>query len=229
MNKFKIRMALLSFVSIFFFRLGIFLLLGIVLMVIGIQVRTCFAVGIALVAFDFIASVIETVKMFRIIKMGGHPVIEQVNDAINSEDPYGAMDKVMENRSGDVDVAAGKMACVILKDWTKNDRVTSECVDKFEKMCGEYIAGEKKILEYGPVKDSSSYSFCLMRQYPLADGTQMRIFMALVFKASEEFSSLRGSFSSDELDEEFFSHVRSTEIYSILSSREFTSRQIGFE
>gem|GEM_PF-3290872 len=225
------RMALLSFVRLFFFQLGIFFLLGIVLMVIGLRVRTCFAIGIALIAFDFIASIIETVKMFRTLRMSDHPVISDVYKAINSEDPYGEMDKVVGDLNSDVDVVGGKLAVTILNSWIqKSEKTVPSCVDKFESLCQEPMPGEVVSLEYGPISDEDGkYSLCLIREYPVSGGRRVRIFMAMIFRTAEDISSLKGSFDSGSIEEDFFTYLRESGIYKRMSSEKIIDVRNGFE
>lgn len=231
MNKFKIRLAFVSFFGLFFFRLGIFLLLGIVLMVIGLRIRTCFAIGIALIAFDFIASVIETVKMFRTMRMSDHPVISDVYKAINTDDPYGEMDKVIDGLNSDPDVAGGKFAVAIMNSWvSKTEKTVPSCVEKFESLCHDPMPGEVLSLEYGPVSDEAGkYSLCLMKEYPVTGGHHVRLFMAMIFRQTDDISSLKGSFDSNSIEGDFFACVRDSEIYKRLSSEKILDVRNGFE
>ena len=231
MNMFKVRMAMLSFLSCFFVRLWFFLIAGIVLMVIGSQNRICLAVGVAFVVFDLLVSVIETVKMFMIIKMSKHPVIRRVNEAINSDDPMGEMDKLtMEGFDQDEDVAGGKLAAILLRQRAKMAKTAADHVEIFEQMCDEKIPGEVLIMECGPVEGKDEYAFCLTRKYPVMGGNaSYSVFMALIYKLNDENREIIEEIRSDEGDEAFFDRVVRSEGFAYADSNRIMDTRFGAE
>ena len=190
----------------------------------------CLAVGVASIAFDLIVSVIETVKMFMIIKLSGHPVIKDVNEAINSEDPYDAMDHVTDNIRKDPDVLGGRMAAMILKQRLKKERSLPECIRIFEEMCSEHISGEKIIFECGPLKDEKDkYSLCLIRDYPVTGGRRCRVFMSLIYKLSDVNSQITKNVTDSDIDSDIYEYVRDSDIFKIADDDKMRDVRTGFE
>jgi len=60
MNRFKIRLALLTFLTTMFVRLGIILFIGIALFIIGARINVCRIIGAALIMFVPIVSLIQS-------------------------------------------------------------------------------------------------------------------------------------------------------------------------
>ena len=229
MNKFKWRMAVMSFLSYFFLRLGIFLFAGLILCAFGTRNRMCLAIGVALIAFDLIVSIIETVKMFLIIRNSKHPYIRGVNDAINSDDPYGNMDRLTGALPDDPNVAGGKLAPIFLKQSLKNRHDAASCVEGFRNMCAEKVPHEVFIMQYGAVEDAKNkFSCTLIRKYPVSSGKVCHVYMSMIYdlRGLEEFT---GSVSSTEVEGDFFDHVIGTEVYKALVDHKMKDLITGFE
>ncbi|MCR5592201.1 MAG: hypothetical protein K6F79_00450 [Saccharofermentans sp.] len=230
MNKFKIRLALLSFVTTMFFRFGILFLAGVVLCIIGLRINVCLIAGAALLMFLFIVSIAQTVRTFSVLRTSEHPFMKDVYRAMNGKDPYTEIGKVIEDDvSGNENVAGGRLAAVFMKQSIGDSTSISRVVEVFDTFCTEKMPREELVYEYGPSKENDKeFVLCFTREYPVESGTNCQVFLAAVYYLDDENRNLSGVIRSTELESDFFEAIRDSEGYKYAEKYQFNDVRTGF-
>ena len=210
MNRFKIRLALLTFLTTMFVRLGIILFIGIALFIIGARINVCRIIGAALIMFVPIVSLIQSIRTFTVMKNSDHPFMKEINKAMNSNDPYGNIGKVVDEHSiPDENIAGSRIAPYFIKSTLSRFATIEECIDYFERTWEEKIPGEEFIFQYGVTAKPSEFILCFTRQFPSADSKQTGVIHASVVYTLD--TDLKGEIRSSECEENFFDAVRQSE------------------
>lgn len=230
MNKFKIRLALLSFITMLFIRCGILFVIGVALCIIGMRINICLIIGAALLMFLVIISIAQTVHTFSVMRTSEHPFMKDVYRAMNGKDPYTEVGKVIEDDiAGNEDVAGGRLASVFMRQRLNGATAISEFVEVFETFCEEKMPREELVFEYGPSKENDKeYVLCLTREYPVESGKNCQIFLAAVYYLDDENRDLSGLIRSTELETDFFDAVRESEGYKYAEQYQFNDVRTGF-
>ena len=123
MKNFKLLVILTGFLSALF-RFGIFILLGIILVVIGNAARAqmCIAVGGAFIAFAFLASVIDVIRMVHAMNTSDHPALADIRKAMESADSEAEMDKLMGQYGDDPGLIEARSARFYLQELLHEGR-----------------------------------------------------------------------------------------------------------
>lgn len=230
MNRYKIRLALLSFITTMFFRFGILFLAGVVLCIIGLRINICLIIGAALLMFLFIISITQVVRTFSVMRTSDHPFMKDVYRAMNGRDPYTEIGKMSDDDMRDnLDVAGGRFATVFMRQRLNNTTAIADFVDVFETFCKEKMPREELVYEYGPSKQNDKeFVLCLTREYPVEGGKKCQLFLAAVYYTDDENRNLSGVIRNSELETDFFDAVKESEGYKYAEQYQFNDVRTGF-
>ena len=161
-----------------------------------------------LVLFDFIASFIESVKVY--IKMGS-----KNHSGIYSFDMDEEIEKTNEEIFEIPEALSGRICVGKLREQLSNESTVEECVKAFEKICEDPIDDDEMLLfECGIYPWEGDYfSFSLTRQYPDGEDEFFQIKMELIFTADKENRKLFESVWDSRIKGEFFDYVRNSKAY----------------
>lgn len=168
----KKRIYIISFFTTFFIRLGIFLIAGIILCLIGTKYWQCLAVGVALIAFDFLASIIETVKLHLTLLRGGHPAVEDIRDALNSVNSEEEMQKMMDQIENNPDSLHARTGRYFLQGKLNDDSTAEDIVAAYEELCKDE---ELPNLTYDCNCENDEFVFCMTRDYENSEGEYFQL------------------------------------------------------
>ena len=207
MNKIRLQFAVVSYFFYFFLRFGWALLIGGLFCIFASDNRLLMATGMGLVLFDFIASFIESVRVF--LKMGqkNHPSM------------YGFdMDEQIEKNNEELfeipEALSGKICIQKLKEQLSDESTVEECVRAFEKICEDPIDDDMLLFECGIYPWEGDYfSFSLTRQYPDGADEFFQVKMELIFTADKENKKLFESAWDSRIKGDFFDYVRNSKSY----------------
>lgn len=226
MRSFKRTLFVMSFISNFFIRLGIFLILGIIFCVIGIKARICLGIGIGLIVFDFLVSLIETIMIFTTTKNSTTPIMKDLNDAINSEDGMSAMDSFLEKYS----LPTGNGTPIqtteerYLRTHLDDSSTVEDCVRVFKEMC-EFPIDDDLLLFECYVDPYDNYVFSLIRQYPNGEDEYYQLCLMLKFEVTKENRKLTESIWNDRVPD-FWEYIRNSKAYEYASTHESVKLEI---
>lgn len=222
MKSLKFKLALMLFMSTFFFRMGLFLVLGIILLLVGTRYPSFGYYGAACIVFDLIVSTVETFKCFRALKKSDHPVMEDLKKAMD--------ENRMDEFTSSLHSTAGRVCEYYLKKRIGKDSNVSECVDVFEAMCKteDSIQEDMLLFESGVYPtEGDTYTFSLTRQYPDGEGEYFQIYMRLKFEIKDEFKRLHESIWNEDMKIDFFEYVRKSESYKTIEGLKIKDIEIG--
>ncbi|HAW15962.1 MAG: hypothetical protein IJ869_03910 [Clostridiales bacterium] len=208
MLNFKRRLVFISFFTNFVFRLGIFLVAGIVLCILGVRYRMCLALGVAFIAFDLIVSILETVKMFRTINAGGHPAIEDLKEALNSYDSDEAMRKYAEEIENNPEAMSARVGRYFLQERLKEGCSAEDIVSAYEELCKDE---DEPNLTYDCLIQGNDLCFYMTKDYIKEDGEffQLRTVLKFDIPQKKTFECLL----SDKDKKAFLDGVRNSKGY----------------
>ena len=152
MKSFKFKLTASLFLSNFLIRLGFFLAAGILLIVFGIGHPVLIPYGLALIIFDLIVSVIETVKMIRAIDVSEHPAIQDLKRAMDGKSSGSFVSNIHST--------AGRVCEYYLKQRIGKDSDVSECIKVFEDMCRSEDSIKEDMLLFEGVKPDGAVDAC---------------------------------------------------------------------
>ena len=223
MKSFKFKLTASLFLSNFLIRLGFFLAAGILLIVFGIGHPVLIPYGLALIIFDLIVSVIETVKMIRTIDVSEHPAIQDLKRAMDGKSSGSFVSNIHST--------AGRVCEYYLKQRIGKDSDVSECIKVFEDMCRseDSIKEDMLLFESGVYRDKDTYTFSLTRQYPNGEGEYFQIYMNLKFDIRDDLRLLRESVWNEDMNIDFFEYVRKSESYKLIKNLKIRDIEIGLD
>lgn len=226
MKSFKSKLAVMLFLSTFVMRMGVFLILGIILLVLGTRYTSFGYYGAALIVFDLIVSSVETIKCFRALKKSDHPVMQDLKKALDEDSPEYSMDEFTSNLHS----TAGRVCEYFLRKRIHKDSNVTECVNAFEEMCRteDSIKDDMLLFESGIYEtEGDTYTFSLTRQYPDGEGVYFQIYMRLKFEPKDEFKKLHESVWNEDMKMDFFEYVRKSESYKTIEGLKIRDIEIG--
>lgn len=220
----KKRIYIISFITTFFIRLGIFLVAGIILCLIGTKYWQCLAVGVAFIAFDFIVSVIETVKLHFTLQNGGHPAIEDMRDALNSADSEEAVQKMLDQIENNPDSLHARTGRYFLQGKLKDDSTAEDIVAAYEELCKDE---ELPNLTYACNCDNDEFVFSMTRDYENSEGEFFQLRTTIRYdKPSRKFYECM-LLNGDK--QKFFDSVRKSKGYKYASENQGRDLKIYIE
>ena len=177
--------------------------------------RVVMAIGLGLVSFSFIASVIEAVKTFIQMTSKNYKWIEKMaSGEMISED----MDEVIEKYTEEIfempEALPGRRCVERLRETISDTSTIEECVGAFEKECGIPIDEETLLFECGTFAwNQGKFVFSLTRQFPDGGDEFFHVTMDVLFEPDEDNKKLFDSIMDEEDKEDFFDSVRRSKSY----------------
>ena len=209
MKNFKLLVILTGFLSALF-RFGIFILLGIILVVIGNAARAqmCIAVGGAFIAFAFLASVIDVIRMVHAMNTSDHPALADIRKAMESADSEAEMDKLMGQYGDDPGLIEARSARFYLQELLHEGCSFEDVIKAYESLGRNE---ETPPLEYSCITDEEGLMLFLTWSFDDRNGEFFQLRTCLSYdKPSKDITELK-LLNDDK--EKFFEAVRSSKGY----------------
>lgn len=240
MKHIRLKVAIASFFIFFFIRFGWAWVCGGLMLLFGKDNRALQAIGLGLVAFSIIASIIESIKNY--ISMGkamkdGNPLSALFAGGKFNGDAgmYENMDfdAVIEKTTSEIfempEALSGRRCVERLREELKEASSIEECVDAFEKECRDQLDPDEMILfECGSYPwNKGQFSFSLTRQYP--DGIDDEFFqvkLEVLFESDEANEKLFDSAWDEQLKEDIFDYIRRSKSYHYAQENKFSRIRI---
>ncbi len=218
---FKRHLVIITFLTNLFIRFGIFLLIGIVLCLIGTKYRVALIIGAALVMFDFVASIYDTMIVMNGLKYGKHPAIEDIRNAMESDDSENALSETIVQFTNDPDLMKARTGKYLLEEKLNEESTAEDIVAAYEDMCAKEECPD---LVFECMCQGDKFFMYFTRDYPNKDGEYYQLRTSLSFdKPSHglmELILLSGN------KEEFFESVRQSEGYLYATSNKGSDLKI---
>lgn len=209
MKNFKLLVILSGFLSALF-RFGIFLLLGIILVVIGNAARAqiCVAVGIAFIAFTFLASIYDVILMVHAMNTSDHPALADIRKAMESADSEAEMDKLMSQYGNDPGLIEARSARFYLQELLHEGCSFEDVIKAYESL-GQNE--EMPPLEYSCITDEDGLMLFLTWSFDDRNGEYFQLRTCLSYdKPPKDINELK-LLNDDKA--KFFEAVRSSKGY----------------
>ncbi len=209
MKNFKLLVILSGFLSALF-RFGIFLLLGIILVVIGNAARAqiCVAVGIAFIAFTFLASIYDVILMVHAMNTSDHPALADIRKAMESADSEAEMDKLMSQYGNDPGLIEARSARFYLQELLHEGCSFEDVIKAYESL-GQNE--ETPPLEYSCITDEDGLMLFLTWSFDDRNGEYFQLRTCLSYdKPPKDINELK-LLNDDKA--KFFEAVRSSKGY----------------
>lgn len=226
MKHLKLMVIVSNFLSTFLIRCGIFLLLGIILIVVGLaaRIQMCTAIGGALVVFDFLVSVIDTIRIMHAMNTSDHPAIVDIRNAMNSEDSEAELDKLMAQYGNDPGLIAARSGKHYLEELLHEGCSFEDVIKAYESMGRNE---ETPPLEYSCVTDEEGLMLFLTWSYDDRDGEFFQLRTCLSYdKPPRDITELK-LLGDDK--EKFLEAVRSSKGYKYSCENEGRDLKIFIE
>ena len=222
MDKVYLKVAVVHFFFSMIIRFGWSLALAFFFLFLSVFNEFFFPLFVAFLAFDIIASIIESIKLFfhiRRVKDREYPLAEDKDGEkklyYDPENPRSIRGRMWEKE---------------LREKLNNDSSLEECVAAFEEMCEDIKdelaarqeSGEESwedesdllFFEVGTFHlTGDGFSISLSRQYPDGEGEYFQLCMEMIFDPNKENYRLFESTNSDRVKGDFFEHVRASKAY----------------
>ncbi len=215
MNSFKRTLFVISFLTNFFLRFGIFLILGIVLCLIGTKVNMSLAIGLALIVFDLIVSVIETFKRLSAIKSESTPIMKDLNQALD-EDNDGDGTEGFQDKYGLPVVNSNARQTNeerYLRTHLDDGSTVEDCVRVFREMCEMPLDDDLLLFECNSLSPyEERFMFSLVRQYPDGEGEYYQLRVLLEFEPDNINRRIVESKWSDTVPD-FWQYIENSKAY----------------
>ena len=209
MKHFKLLVALSGFFSALI-RFGIFIILGIILIVIGLALRVqmCVAIGGAFIVFALLASLIDVIRMMHAYNTSEHPALAEIRKAMNAADSEAEMDKLMAQYGEDPGLIEARSARFYLQE-----RLHAGC--SFEDVLQAYESlgrnEETPPLEYSCVTDEEGVMLFMTWDFDDRNGEFFQLTTCLSYdKPEKDITELK---LLDDDKEKFFEAVRASKGY----------------
>ena len=209
MKNFKLLVILTGFLSALF-RFGIFILLGIILVVIGNAARAqmCIAVAGAFIAFGFLSSVIDVIRMVHAMKTSDHPALADIRKAMESADSEAEMDKLMGQYGDDPGLIEARSARFYLQELLHEGCSFEDVIKAYETLGRNE---DTPPLEYSCITDEDGLMLFLTWSFDDRNGEFFQLRTCLSYdKPSKDITELK-LLNDDK--EKFFEAVRSSKGY----------------
>ncbi len=225
MKHFKLMVLLSGFFSASI-RFGIFTLIGIVLIIIGLaaKIQMCVAIGGAFVAFAFLAALIDTIRMAHAMNTSDHPALSEIRKAMEAADSEAAMDKLMAQYGDDPGLIQARSGRFYLQELLHEGCSFEDILKAYESL-GRHE--EKPPLEYSCITDEESLTLYLTWDYDDRNGEFFQLHACLHYdKPPKDINELR-ILGDDK--EKFFKAVRASKGYAYSCEHEGKELKIYVE
>lgn len=219
MKNFRNTMILINFLTNFFIRLGIFLWIGVILCLLGSKFRMCLAIGVALIAFDFIVSIIESIKIYSSVKNSQKPIMKDLNRVLDGDtaDAHDAIGSLLDkyglpggNGNGNMNQTNEER---FLRANLDNDSTAEECLRVFKEMCEMPIDDDLLLFECcGEIFSNDRFIFSLVRQYPNGEGEYYQLHVTMEFELDKENRRIVETVWSDSVPD-FWKYIENSKAY----------------
>ncbi|MCR5489983.1 MAG: hypothetical protein K6F03_07950 [Saccharofermentans sp.] len=209
MKHFKLLVILGGFFSALI-RFGIFILIGLILVVVGSSARaqTCVAVGGAFIAFALLASVIDVCRMVHAMNTSDHPALADIRKALESADSEAEMDKLMAEYGNDPGLIEARSARFYLQESLHEGCSFEEVIKAYESLGRNE---ETPPLEYSCITDEEGLMLFLTWSFDDRNGEFFQLRTCLSYdKPPKDINELK-LLNDDK--EKFFEAVRSSKGY----------------
>lgn len=200
-------MAIASFFIFFFVRFGWAWFIGGLMLLFGGSNRVVLAIGMGLVIFSVLASIIESVRVF--FSMNSKKMQDLFPDN---------MDETIEKYNDEIfempEALPGRRCVERLREILNDSSTIEECVSAFEKECKEPFDEEMLLFECGTYSwNKGKFSFALTRQFPDGQDEFFHVTMELLFDPDDTNKKLFDSAWDDHIKGDFFDYVRRSKSY----------------
>ncbi len=218
MKHLRLKVAIASFFIFFFIRFGWAWVCGGLMLLFGKDNRALQAIGLGLVAFSVIASIIESVKNY----ISDPSMYENID-----------FDAEIEKTTSEIfempEALSGRRCVERLREELREASTIEECVSAFEKECMDQLDPDEMIMfECGNYPwNKGQFSFSLTRQYP--DGVDDEFFQVkldILFEADETNEKLFESAWDERLKENIFDYIRRSKSYHYAQENKFSKIRI---
>lgn len=209
MKHFKLLVALSGFFSALI-RFGIFIILGIILIVIGLaaRVQMCVAIGGAFIVFALLASLIDVIRMMHAYNTSEHPALAEIRKAMNAADSEAEMDKLMAQYGGNPGLVEARSARFYLQELLHEGCSFEDVIKAYESLVQ---SEETPSLEYSCVTDEEGVMLFMTKSFDDREGEFFQLRTCLSYdKPERDITELK---LSGEDKEKFFEAVRSSKGY----------------
>ena len=220
MKHFKLLVALSGFFSALI-RFGIFIILGIILIVIGLaaRVQMCVAIGGAFIVFAVLASLIDVIRMMHAYNTSDHPALAEIRKAMNAADSEAEMDKLMAQYGGNPGLVEARSARFYLQELLHEGCSFEDVIKAYESLGRNE---ETPPLEYSCVTDEEGVMLFLTWDFDDRNGEFFQLTTCLSYDKPEKDINELKLLGDDK--EKFFEAVRVSKGYEY--SREHEGRDL---
>ena len=209
MKHFKLLVALSGFFSALI-RFGIFIILGIILIVIGLaaRVQMCVAIGGAFIVFALLASLIDVIRMMHAYNTSEHPALAEIRKAMNAADSEAEMDKLMAQYGSDPGLVEARSARFYLQELLHEGCSFEDVLQAYESLGRNEKAPP---LEYSCITDEEGLMLFMTWSYDDRDGEFFQLRTCLHYDKPEHDITELKLLGDDK--QKFFEAVRSSKGY----------------
>ena len=209
MKNFKLLVILSGFFSALI-RFGIFILLGIILIVIGLaaRVQMCVAIGGAFIAFALLASLYDVIGMVHAMNTSAHPAIADIRKAMESKDSEAEIDKLLSEYGNNPGLIEAKSSRFYLQELLHEGCSFEDVIKAYESLGRNE---ETPPLEYSCITAEDGLMLFLTWSYDDRNGEFFQLRTCLSYdKPPKDITELK-LLNDDK--EKFFEAVRSSKGY----------------
>lgn len=231
-----------KFLYLFFIQLSVFLCAGILLLVLSSKYEMCKAFGCAFITFDFIASVIESIKYAKRPTVNSSDDIDHISESdfdakfmvdekseeVGQNVTQSLMDRLLgENPTFKNDVwcspdKQGEALLEFLEERINIDTPFSECIDAFEEMCNIPLEESRVDFEAGALFiNNENFYFSVIRFYRGEDGRLYKIRLEFFFEIEKANKRIFEMDSTKYSGIKFFEALRKSKAYKYSSNNKF--------
>lgn len=249
MRKYPLSLFIVGVVMNFFLRFFYLFILGSVLCIIGIWVKTCQQIGIALLCVDLIFSTIEQFKIRKEVLReseneefnelmdaacgpdGLNGVLKNVTERIQSAESIREQDE--RERAESQEVLQKLVVYRTLRGSIQDGMTLDEMIDAFAKMCEISMGDPDSLLfEVGnfDFTGEKMFYFNLVRQFQFLDPDEyVQLHLEVLYKPDPKTRLLFKVKWCDPADDSFFQTVRNSLAYKVVKNMPIEKVDIRIE
>ena len=209
MKNFKTMVLLSGFFSASI-RYGIFTVIGIVLIIIGLasKAQICIPIGGAFIAFALLASIIDVIRMAHAMNTSDHPALADIRKAMNAADAEAEMDKLVAQYGEDPGLIEARSARFYLQERLHDGCSFEDVLQAYESLGRNE---ETPPLEYSCVTDEEGVMLFMTWDFDDRNGEFFQLTTCLSYdKPEKDITELK---LLDDDKEKFFDAVRASKGY----------------
>ncbi len=239
MKHMQFKIAVFLFFTYFIIRFGWAWVIGGLLLLFGKDNRTLQAIGLGLVIFAVLISIIEAVKgYFSMKKMmkGDNPLAAFFgkDSAFSDTSMYDKFDfdEEIEKHTSEIfempEALPGRRCVERLREELNDSSTIEECVSAFEKECEEPIDPDEELLfECGTYPwNKNHFSFSMTRQFPDGQDEFFQVKLEVLYESDEANEKLFETAWDAQMKESIFDYIRRSKSYHYAQENKSTKIRI---